>query len=247
MMPTQNQLPLPGEVFEVDGKSAFLIAPDPPAQPPREWVFYAPTIGKHPDKTEKWMFERFVARGVAIAGIDIGESSGNPAGRHTFSSLYEELVQRRGFAPRARLLARSRGGLMLYNWAADHPDRVARVAGIYPVCDLRSYPGLERACGAYGMSAEALKRDLTNHNPVDRLKPLAQAHIPIFHIHGDNDTVVPLEANSLELKNRFDALGGKMTLHVVEGGGHDVRRVWFECDELVDFLTAETPSTEVAR
>jgi hypothetical protein len=28
---------------------------------------------------------------------------------------------------------------MLYNWAAENPERVAGIAGIYPVCDLRSY------------------------------------------------------------------------------------------------------------
>ena len=41
---------------------------------------------------------------------------------------------------------------MLYNWAAENPSRVGCIAGIYTVCDLRSYPGLERACGAYGLS-----------------------------------------------------------------------------------------------
>ena len=74
---------------------------------------------------------------------------------------------------RACLLARSRGGLMLYNWAAEHPQAVACIAGVYPVCDLRSWPGLEKACGAYGMTAEQLRKVLRDHNPIDRLAPLA--------------------------------------------------------------------------
>jgi hypothetical protein len=54
-----------------------------------------------------------------------------------FSALYDELAQKRGLAKNACLLARSRGGLMLYNWAAGNPDKVACIAGIYPVCNLR--------------------------------------------------------------------------------------------------------------
>jgi hypothetical protein len=37
---------------------------------------------------------------------------------------------------------------MLYNWACEHPESVACIAGIYPVCNLRSFPGLDRAGGA---------------------------------------------------------------------------------------------------
>ena len=95
----------------------------------------------------------FLAKGIAIAGVDVGESYGSPEGRKVYSALYNELVTGKGFAPRAALLARSRGGLMLYNWAAENPDKVRCIVGIYPVCDLRSYPGLERAAPAYGFTA----------------------------------------------------------------------------------------------
>ena len=52
---------------------------------------------------------------------------------------------------------------------------VAGIAGIYTVCDLRSFPGLAKACGAYGMDEAALAACLADHNPVDRLRPLAEA------------------------------------------------------------------------
>ena len=57
-------------------------------------------------------------------------------------------------ATKACLLVRSRGGLMLYNWAVEHPSSVACVAGIYPVCNLDTYPGLKNASAAYGMTEE---------------------------------------------------------------------------------------------
>ena len=157
------------------------------------------------------------------------------AGRFTrpFTNVF---VHQRGLAPKAALLARSRGGLMLYNWAAENPQSVACIAGIYPVCDLRSYPGLAKACGAYGMTEEELASQLADHNPIDRLEPLAKGRVPIFHIHGSVDAVVPLEKNSGALAARYRKLGGDMTLIVIEGKGHDMWRGWFENEELVEFV-----------
>ena len=98
----------------------------------------------------------------------MGESFGSPRGRQTYNALHKRLVAKEGFDKKASLLARSRGGLMLYCWAADNPDKVKCVAGIYPVCNLTSYPGLKRACGAYEMTESELARVLSDHNPVDR-------------------------------------------------------------------------------
>lgn len=133
----------------------------------------------------------------------MGESFGSPEGRSLFQTLYEGLVRRHGFATKVALLARSRGGLMLYNWAVEHPENVACVAGIYPVCNLTSYPGLTKACGAYQLSEAELAATLLNHNPVERIAPLAKAGVPILHLHGDQDEIVPLEQNSSLLDERY--------------------------------------------
>ena len=92
------------------------------------------------------------------------------------------------------------------------PRLVACIAGIYPACNLRSYPGLDKACGAYGLTTAQLEAQLPRHNPIDRLAPLARAGVPIFHIHGDVDGLVPLEDNSGELARRYRELGGEMVL-----------------------------------
>ena len=78
----KKSLPVPGEVFTVSGRTAFLISPPEPA-PSRPWVWYAPTLPRLPAAAEKWMFEKFLAAGIAIAGIDVGESNGSPAGTDT--------------------------------------------------------------------------------------------------------------------------------------------------------------------
>ena len=135
-------LPLPGEIFDVNGHEAFVILPEVTSTPV-PWVWYAPTLPGLPAEEEKWMFEKFIRAGVAVAGIDVGESHGSPDGRKLFTALYNELTGSRGFSSKPVLLGRSRGGLMTLNWAAENADKVAGFAGIYPVCNLISYPGID--------------------------------------------------------------------------------------------------------
>lgn len=202
------------------------------------WVWYAPTLPGLPSDAETWMFKRFLQAGIAIAGIDAGESYGSPQGRQIYTKLYNHLTHERHFSRQPVLLARSRGGLMLYNWAAENADSVSAIAGIYPVCNLKSYPGIPQASKAYNLTALQLTAELAQHNPIDRLQPLAEAKIPVFHIHGDSDKVVPLGDNSAIIAERYSQLGGKMSLQVVPNQGHNMWNGWFQCQELVDFVIA---------
>ena len=121
------------------------------------------------------MIDRLHGAGIAIAGIDVGESYGSPAGIEGYQNLYLELTENRGFKKKPVLLARSRGGLMLYGWAVKHPNSVGGVAGIYPVCNIASYPGVNRAASAFDMEPEELSASLKEFNPVDNLRPLGCA------------------------------------------------------------------------
>ncbi|MHB8520342.1 MAG: glycosyl hydrolase [Limisphaerales bacterium] len=219
----------------------FVVLPHQrPAAGSRPWIWYAPTFvqpsGGLPDPSHAWMFEQLLTNGFAIAGVDVGESYGNPAGRAAFTEFYRAVLKRYGLSPKACLLPQSRGGLMLYNWAAGHAACVQCIGGIYPVCDLSSWPGLAKSSPAYGLNEAELGEHLREHNPIDRLAPLAQARIPILHLQGDADTVVPLERNSGELARRYRALGGSMELVIVAGKGHQVCPEFFESRRLVDFF-----------
>jgi len=55
-----------------------------------------------------------------------------------------------------------------------------------------------------------------------------------FAIHGDCDQTVPLEANSGEMRNATEALGGKMQL-LIPPTGHNMCPGFFQCQELVDW------------
>jgi hypothetical protein len=240
----EKTLPLPGEVFSVQGHVAFAILPSA-SSVSTPWVWYAPTLPALPGKEEQWMFERFTDAGIAIAGIDVGESFGSPDGRRLFSELYNELTEKRGFSPKPVMLGRSRGGLMTLSWAQVNAGRVAAFAGIYPVCNIASYPGVEKASRAYRLSPEELAAHLKEYNPLDRLPSLAKAGVPLFAIHGDVDSLVPLEQNSAEMKRRYEVLGGHMQLVVPKGQGHNMWEGFFRSKELVDFVLKNAKFPEV--
>ena len=224
--------------LEVMGRKGFFLKPARrPQLPGNPWVWYAPTLmGGYPGESNVWLITKLLDAGVAVCGMDIGESYGSPAGQKIFSEFHRRLVREHALQPQARLLPQSRGGLMLYSWAKENPEFVQCAAGIYPVCDLRSYPGLQEACGAYGMTEAELRTSLTKVNPIDGLEPLARRKIPILHIHGDQDQSVPLEANSGEFCRRYTALGGPMKVIVIHGKGHEECPEFHQSQKLVDFL-----------
>jgi len=232
--------------FTVGGNKAFLLLPaKAAADGSKPWIWYAPTLmGRHPDPSHAWLFGPLLAHGFAVGGVDVGESCGNPKGRAGYSEFHRFVVGKYELSPQACLLPQSRGGLMLYNWAAEHAESVECIGGIYTVCDLASWPGLASASRAYGTSEPEMRARLAEHNPVERLESLAKAKVPILHLHGNADKVVPLEQNSAELARRYRALGGPVELVVVEGKGHEVCPQFFESKRLLDFFLSRGRPSE---
>ena len=225
--------------FFVAGRPAFILLPlKSNIRNPQPWVLYAPVVQSYPNGQETWMFEQLTKHGIAIAGVDVGESYGNPDGQKIFDQLYDELTLNRGFAKMPCLFARSRGGLWVANWAANNPEKVAGIAGIYPAFDLRSYPGLDKAAPAYGMTTIQLNRSLSDHNPIMRASILVDAKISVYLLHGDQDSVVPLEANSGALIQCYEKAGASniATLQVAKGKQHGSGPEFFRSQRLVDFI-----------
>ena len=246
--------------FVVPGGNGFVIKP-PHAESTGQhpWLWYAPTfvkatphMGRYPNKSLDWLFTRLLDRGVWIAGVDVGESYGNSQGRKAYTNFYKYARKKFALSPRPCLLPQSRGGLMLYNWAAEHALDVGCIAGIYPVTNLESWPSLggEKIQHAYGMSEAELRQHLKQNNPIDRLAPLAHAHVRILHLHGDADKVVPLEQNTLELVRRYKALGGQAEVEVIHGKGHEEVPEYFQSQRLLDFIlgcAGRAPGTGVVK
>jgi len=236
--PVKNLI-LPGESFLIEERPSFILWPAKEKRSePQPWVFYAPTLNGLPDAHEKWMHEKFLEAGIAVAGIDIGEAYGSPQGRKHFTALYDELTTKRGFSKKPVMLGRSRGGLWVSSWAIENTDKVAAIAGIYPVFDLTTYPGLKRAAPAYGLTPEELESKLAQHNPIERITTLAKAKIPVCIIHGDSDKVVPLKENSAQLLAHYKAQGQEklVNLIIAKDQGHNYWQGFFRCQELIDFV-----------
>jgi hypothetical protein len=233
-----DKLPRVAETFEVDGHKAFLYpAPEPAKGKP--WLWYAPTLKGVSLAGRKMYFESFLRAGIGIAGFDLGEVRGGPGSTAKFTLFYDEMV-RRGWSPKPILLGQSRGGIMTLAWAFRHPDKVRAWVGIYPVCNLTSYPmkNLAVTLADYGMTQAEFVARLGELNPLDNLQGLLANKVPMFVVHGDADRTVPYDENTRLLKERYEAGGGPITVKLIPGEGHQATPSFFECRELADFVIA---------
>lgn len=232
-----GKLPLPAETFEVNGRKAFIVVA-PNASGEKPWCWYAPTVNHLPNQDHVWYFERLLAQGISVAGLNLGEVRGSPASTEKFTAFYDEMV-RRGYSRKPVLLGQSRGGLMMLTWAMRHPDKLAAFAGIYPVCNLASWPmknSRKAVLEDYKLPEEELSKNIKRYNPIDNLQGLLAHKVPLFLVHGNADRLVPYDENGALLRQRYEAGGGTIAVKIIEGEGHKVSPSFFACQELLDFV-----------
>lgn len=210
--------------FDVGGREVTVVTPDRIASG-KPWVWHGEFFGHKPAPDIE-----LLKRGFHVVYLKVPNLLGAPEAVDHWTRCYETMTKKFGLARTVSLVGLSRGGLYCYNWAAANPDRVACIYGDAPVCDFKSWPG-GRGTGKgsprdwklvlekYGFEteAEALAYD---KNPVDNLRPLVDAGVPILHVYGDADQVVPWEENTGLLASRYKELGGKIKLIGKPGVGH---------------------------
>lgn len=211
--------------FPVAGCTAWVVEPRAPA-PGRPWTWCL----EFPDAfTERTGVPELLERGFHHLHLEVGNTFGSPSALKQFDAFYQ-VVTNAGLASRGALIGISRGGLYAYNWAVQDPGRVACIYGDAPVCDFKSWPGGRgRGKGSpgdwlklirdYGFNDEAGALAYPG-NPVDRLEILARAGIPLLHVVGDTDEVVPVSENTALMERRYRELGGQMTVLHKPGVGH---------------------------
>ena len=210
--------------FQVDGKPVMVVAPKQAAAG-NPWVWHGEFFGHKPAPDIA-----LLGKGFHIVYMSVPNMLGSPTAVKHWNACYEELTQKYHFAPKVALVGLSRGGLYCYNWATANPNKVACIYGDAPVCDFKSWPGgkgtgkgskgdWNLVLKTYGFEneAEALAYE---KNPVDNLEPLAKAGVPLLHVYGDADDVVPWEENTGLLAERYRKLGGSITLIGKPGVGH---------------------------
>ena len=210
--------------FTVDGRPVLVVSPREPATG-KPWVWHGEFFGHKPSPDIE-----LLKRGFHVVYMSVPDMLGGPPAVKHWNAFYQELTEKHGLAKKPALVGLSRGGLYCYNWAAANPDKVACIYADAPVCDFRSWPGgkgkgkgSERdwklVLQVYGFSSdeEALAYD---KNPVDNLAPLAKAKVPLLHVYGDADDVVPWDENTGLLAERYKKLNGPITLIAKPGVGH---------------------------
>jgi pimeloyl-ACP methyl ester carboxylesterase len=211
--------------FTVDGCQAWVVEPKK-AAPGNPWTWCM----EFPDAfTERTGVLQLLEQGFHHVHLVVGNTHGCPAAVKHFEAFYQAL-QAGGLAKKATLIGISRGGLYCYNFVAADPSRVACIYGDAPVCDFKSWPGGKgKGPGSpsdwaaliknYGFKDES-EALAYQKNPIDELAPLAAAKIPLIHVVGDADEVVPPAENTLLLAQRYQALGGNITVIHKPGVGH---------------------------
>ncbi len=209
--------------FTVDGRDCFVVIPTNPL-PNKPWIWRTEFFGHEPQGDVA-----LLGKGCYAVYMDVQNMYGGPEAMKHMDAFYDFLTGKAGLSKKTVLEGFSRGGLFAFNWAARNPDRVACIYVDAPVCDFRSWPGgkgkgqgspddWKRCLAVYGLTeAEAMDYKL---NPVDNLAPLAKAGIPLLHIVGDADVVVPLDENTAVVEKRYKAMGGPIEVIVKQGVGH---------------------------
>jgi lysophospholipase L1-like esterase/pimeloyl-ACP methyl ester carboxylesterase len=214
--------------FEFNARPAIVVVPREPLTG-RPWAWRGEFFGAFANADVE-----LVARGFHLVYLGVPDLFGSPVAVAAWNDFHQALTTTYKLAKKPALIGLSRGGLYCYNWAAANPDKVACIYADAPVCDFKSWPGgrlkglgkgdgsteeWARLLKAYGFASDA-EAIASRANPVDNLRPLAEAKVPLLHVYGDADPVVPWGENTGVVAERYRQLGGSITLIAKPGVGH---------------------------
>ena len=202
--------------FKFSERDARLIIPSTPL-PNNPWIWRA----RFPD----WHTEAdsiLISEGYHLAYINTDNKYGSPAAVKIWDSFYAFLTKEYELSKKVALIGVSRGGLFVYNWAKSNPDKVACIYAEAPVCDIKSWPwGFGKSEGSaedwarlkkeYGFVNDNEARQYAD-NPLDNLEALAALKVPVMHMIGLQDKIVPPDENTFQLVKKYIDLGGIATV-----------------------------------
>lgn len=232
--------------FQFEGVEAKVVFPRQPNQN-KNWIW----------RTQFWAHEpqvdiALLQTGFHVVYVDVVDLYGGPKSVSRFDGFYSHLIQRFGLNRKTVLEGLSRGGLDAYNWASRNVDKVYCIYADAPVCDIKSWPGglgkgkgskndWEKCLNAYGLT-ETTVNELKD-SPINNCVQLAAAKIPLLHVCGDADDVVPIEENTYRLAETYRNAGGTIELIVKKGVGHHPHSLK-DPQPIVDFILKSTGNQE---
>ncbi|GAB2783558.1 hypothetical protein GCM10027275_29440 [Rhabdobacter roseus] len=207
--------------FALEGTSAYYVKPRQ-ARPGNPWVWRAHFPTWHTE-----MDSILLTRGFHVAYINTNDLFGHPQAMQRWDAFYKYLTQEKQFAPKVALEGVSRGGLYVYGWAKRNPDKVSCIYAEAPVCDPRSWPGGKgkgqgspkdwtRWLDLYGL--DEAKAAAFDDIPLNDLAGLAAFKVPIVHVIGLRDEIVPPDENTYPLVQNYLKLGGPISVYPMTRG-----------------------------
>jgi pimeloyl-ACP methyl ester carboxylesterase/lysophospholipase L1-like esterase len=226
--------------FTCEKRAAILVCPATPAAG-RPWIWRMEFFDHEPQADAA-----LLAKGWHVAYLDVQNLYGAPKALDAMDAFYRRLTAGRGLSSRPVLEGFSRGGLFSLNWAIRHPDKVSSIYNDAPVCDFTSWPMVNgkakkspvdqaRFLEAWGLTEEEARKGAAS--PINHLEPLAKAKIPLLHVVGDADEVVPYEENTGLLEQKYQALGGEIRVIHKPGVKHHPHSL-SDPAPIVDFVIA---------
>lgn len=191
-----------GHVFNMGDVECYVVEPKVAANG-APWLIRARFWGHEP-QTDIALLEL----GYHITYCDVADLYGSQQAIERWNKFYDLLTSLGKLNKKVVLEGMSRGGLIVYNWAAQNSKKVACIYADAPVMDIKSWPmgskgspsDVVKMMAAYGFKNEAEAKEWSK-NPVDHADKVKK--IPMLHVVGDIDTVVPVEDNTLLFARRL--------------------------------------------
>ncbi|WP_333574562.1 alpha/beta hydrolase family protein [Sphingobacterium sp. Lzh-3] len=212
-----------GYSFLFQGREAKIIRPKVTAVG-HPWVWRARFWGHEP-QVDIGLLEH----GYHVVYCDVAELFGNEEALTIWDGFYRKL-QEGGLSKKSAMEGMSRGGVYIYNWCLRYPDRVNAIYADAPVLDFKSWPGGKTTGKGSKPDWETFKKDygLTETQawafadaPIDKAKIIAGFKIPLLHVVGDKDDVVPIAENTLPFAEEIRRAGGRIEIiHKPDVGHH---------------------------
>ncbi|MBN3583293.1 prolyl oligopeptidase family serine peptidase [Algoriphagus aestuarii] len=209
--------------FSFQGHAAKVVFPNKTNEN-GNWVWRARFWGHEP-QLDKALLEQ----GFHVVHVDVADLFGNEEAVKIWDDFYVYCRKEFNLNQKVVLEGMSRGGLIIYNWAAKNTDKVFTIYADAPVCDIKSWPGglytgkgsssdWEKCLKAYGLDSVSVL-DFKGI-PIYSSIAVAKAKIPVIHVYGEADEVVPYEENTALLAEEFRKAGGNIKLIGKPGVGH---------------------------
>lgn len=190
--------------------------------------------------------------GYHLIHVDVANLFGSDTAVALWDDFYAHCIATYKLDPEVVIEGMSRGGLISYNWAARHTDKVACMYLDAPVCDIKSWPGglysgtgsrsaWAKCLDVYGLDSISVLE--FEGVPLHTSQAVAKAKIPVLHVYGDADKVVPVGENTALVAEVFEQAGHELTLMPKPGVGHHPH-CFEDATPIINFIVESVASSK---